>query len=320
MTYLRTRERRHKWCGSRSAIEIFAEEDLSYCAAVIAVLRRTTANASWEAILSDERYDSEAITLAGLTLAATESARVTRGSNPVWIRKLKRGERKPTVGLRELATTNAARILRDVERRHATQRPDAPSTIVNSDFRNVSPGAVAFDVVLTSPPYLNRVDYVVNHLAELELLSCFVPLDFEQLRMQMMGTTKMTARHEPRTEWGDICLRTLDAIRNHTSKASSTYYHQFHVQYFNDTHAAIALLRQAARPGARGAVIVQDSYYKELRIPLAGVWVEMCMTMGIDARIVRVEPVRSHIGRLSPRQNTHSPRKVLEESVVALRF
>ena len=192
--------------------------------------------------------------------------------------------------------------------------------VLNSDFldKNIQIGSI--DRILTSPPYLNRLDYVVSHKPEIAILTGFIPLSIEGLREKMMGTTKMIERVEPKEEWGEECLLLIDKIRNHPSKASSTYYYKFFLQYFDCCMKMFSRFRDVCNDDALGALVVQDSFYKDVRVPLTAILSDMARNYGITTHKWRSEEVKGHIGSMNPAQKSYVPTKVLEETVLFLEF
>ena len=191
---------------------------------------------------------------------------------------------------------------------------------LNEDFRRTTLPSASVDVILTSPPYLNRLDYVVNHIAALSLLSSLVPICFEELRRNMIGTTKIAEKGEVQKHWGESCLSFLDIVLHHQSQASATYYYWNFYRYFSDLFRSLENMKRLASHRAVGALVIQNSFYKEVPIPTARIVVEMASKLRVGARVVRSEMVRSHLGSLSPRQTRYVGRKTLEEYVVALEF
>jgi hypothetical protein len=106
----------------------------------------------------------------------------------------------------------------------------------------------------------------------------------------------------------------------HPSKASDTYYYWNYSRYFSDICQVLTNLKRLARKKARGAMVVQNSFYKELVVATPTIIVEMAEQLGFRSRVARREIVRSHIGVLSPRQTRYVPRKVLEECVLRFEF
>jgi SAM-dependent methyltransferase len=131
------------------------------------------------------------------------------------------------------------------------------------------------DFVLTSPPYCTRIDYVVMTAIELAVLG-FSHTSYAALRDKTMGTSTIRASI-PRVEWewGKTCVRTLEEIRQHPSKASNTYYFKNFVQYFSDLHLSFLEINRCLRRGGQAVFVVQDSLYKGIRIDLARVCTEM---------------------------------------------
>lgn len=309
---------------STNTSELFHINDLKYALCVIdRILAGQTGEplSSWKKILNDPKglYDSEVVALASITIASKKVAKMVRGSNPVWLRKSLEGELEETPPLHLIAQQLSEQMLEDLSHLPAGKRGPS-SRILNCPFQASSIRKNSIDCVVTSPPYLNRLDYIVNHLPEISVLSCFFPLDVESLRSKIMGTTKMTLNGEPLPEWGQECTNILEKIRNHPSKASSTYYYKFHYQYFYNLKLMLDKLRHCCKETARGLLVVQDSYYKDIRIPIAQIFEEMGKSSGINISEVRTEEVRGHMGAMSPTQKAYVPSKVLREHVLFLGF
>jgi hypothetical protein len=275
---------------------------------------------AWKAVLDDPggAHDSEAVVLAAICLGAAASARVVRGSNPVWYRRALRAEAH---GLRALdleARAAARTMLADLASLRGALVRDA--RVFNEDSRHTSIKPRSIDIVLTSPPYLNRLDYVVNHLAPLAILRALIPVSIDSLRRDMIGTTKIVDKGDANGAWGDICTRFLEDVKLHPSKASATYYYWTYHQYFKDMFTVLEHLRALVRPGGIGAVVIQNSFYKEIEVPTPGILVQMARAAGIHAEVARTEIVRSHLGTMSPRQTKYVPNKVLQECVLKLLF
>ncbi len=308
------------WSGSADSCSMFAHADLAFAQGVFERIQEAVGiegYALFSELLNARAWDSEVVALAALLASANDSAAVVRGSNPVWFRKARKGEEVPQHPLADSTSAWLARIERDVL---GLNIQEVEATIYCGDFRQAPVEEDTVSTVLTSPPYLNRVDYVQSHLAPLHLLSGLFGVELEPLRKQMMGTAKMVDKPEPLAEWGPTCIDTLERIRSHPSKASASYYFPFFCQYFRDTAELIAFLKRVCMPGAEGAIVIQNSFYKEIPIPLVRIWSEMVASMDLTATEVRGEPVRQHLGTLSPSQKSWVKEKTLRESVILLEF
>ena len=195
--------------------------------------------------------------------------------------------------------------------------PRGTTKVVNDDFASSRVRGL-FDFCLTSPPYLNRLDYVVAHLPELSILKYVAPVDIERLRSAMIGTTKIVQKDNSPipTEWGSSCRVTLEKVWNHQAYASRRYYYYTYRQYFARLYASLGKLTKHLRKNAQGAIVIQNSFYKDLKISTPNIASEMLQSMDWQSKIVRTEYVKAHMGRMSPEQATYAPNKTLGEAVI----
>lgn len=128
--------------------------------------------------------------------------------------------------------------------------------------------------ILTSPPYCTRIDYAVKTAIELATL---LKVDaFDVLRRNLIGTTTVERKQiELRPEMGESCVMLLDAIYKHKTKASHSYYYKNFVQYFDGLSQSVSELARVLERGGRCIVVVQDSFYKEIKISLHTIVQEM---------------------------------------------
>jgi SAM-dependent methyltransferase len=143
----------------------------------------------------------------------------------------------------------------------------------------------AVDCVLASPPYCTRIDYAVATSPELALLGYSLDNEFDGLRRQLIGTSTVP-RTAPKTskEMGTTCLHFLDALSQHTSKASSTYYFKNHVQYFHSIGTSLSEIARVLKPGGSCVLVVQDSYYKDIHNDLPAIVAEMAEFQSLRLR------------------------------------
>lgn len=205
------------------------------------------------------------------------------GTNPVWTR-LKidgRTRRRPK------SATVFNSFIDQVEQMIATDGPHngpSPSGVPNVLLRTGSSTSLplpdkSVDVVVSSPPYCTRVDYAVATLPELSVLRYRQETTFDALRRQLLGTTTVPKTCESVSElWGVTCGSFLEALKSHTSKASSGYYFKNHVAYFSQLYTSINELRRVTAPGGTVVLVVQDSHYKDLHNDLPKIIVEMART------------------------------------------
>ena len=311
----------NEYAVSEGARGIFCESDIRYAAGVLQqVVRRIDRGPAeaWQRILNDPKgsYDSEAVSLAALSVGSVKAAKLVEGSNPVWARAALNGERGARTKLETAARRSAEQMLGDLRALQGSLQY-RNVRIINGDVRSWAPRAKSVDIVITSPPYLNRLDYVVHHLAPLTLYSALMQINLDDMRKLMIGTTKIRGKEDESSEWGPLCRSTLRAIAAHPSKASATYYYWTFHQYFSDMHVLFQKLSRICVAGARGVFVAQNSFYKELEIEVPEILIEIADEFNVAGRIVRREVVRSHMGTLSPRQLAG---KHLEEAVLVMEF
>nr|WP_249799114.1 MULTISPECIES: DNA methyltransferase [unclassified Bradyrhizobium] len=299
---------------------VLSPHDGAYVCGVIGKIceaRKLSGPELWAKLLTDAvgEYDSEVIAIASLALAARVVAVVERGSNPIWYR--------PRSGVTENSTSDrfraaseeiAEKIISDLASMPLNERR---FEIRNADLLHVK-RVPKFDICVTSPPYPNRLDYVVAHLPELSVLQVLVAFSLDDLRKLMIGTTKIVGKFDSNVPqvWGESGRRVMIAIDSHSSYASKRYYYHTYYSYFDRLQASLVQLCNLMRKGAHGVIVLQDSFYKDIPIPTATICAEMLNHLKCSAEVVRSTSVHTHMGRLSPTQTTYAPNKQLSESIV----
>jgi len=245
--------------------------------------------------------------------------RVFRGSNPTWLKAPKHpSERirisRDAIESSFLQAVDRVAALYDVPTRNVLGA--SPSDIRLADATNVTPSAPV-DCILTSPPYCTRIDYTAATRIELAVLDSLLKIDTVELNRSMIGTTKVPNRTvERRQEWGDTCLRFLEAVERHTSKASSGYYLRTHLDYFDKMHRSVINMSGALRENGYAILILQDSYYKDVHNDVPGIISEMAGSYRFDLK--RREDFRSPncMSRINSRALSRATRTGAIESVL----
>lgn len=238
-------------------------------------------------------------------------------SNPTWISK---NENQITLSpqvLFEELRNNAVKMLREIKYFYALEGEIIPHISLKGDIRNMPLPGESIDVSIASPPYLTRIDYAISTMPEIyllggeELLSC--------IRHNTMGAPVITkGEKEPKESWGPTCNFILDSIKQHPTKAAKSYYWKNIVQYFMDLDNALDEIKRVLKPGGKGLLVVQSSYFKELEIPLAKIYCEFAVNKGFQAEIVRSETVKNHFAHVNTKSNSYKKGKVYYESFVYL--
>ncbi len=139
------------------------------------------------------------------------------------------------------------------------------------------------DAVLTSPPYLNRLDYVMNFALEnsyLLKLGFPVAMSIDELRGKMIGTVKIGDVPSTSSEWGGTSKEVLEGIKIHPSRAAETYYLKTVLQYFDRLHKCICMVGRSLKNDGVCLMVVRSSYFKDMEVPLALIVEEMAANAG----------------------------------------
>jgi len=211
-----------------------------------------------------------------------------KATNPMWIKSPAKPHMRAKASRKKVSSLflDEVRLLSGLLAVHSFLVTDESRTcsinLGNSERMSLSPRSV--DMVLTSPPYCTRIDYAVATAIELAVLR-FSKTEFDLLRRSLMGTSTVTARQLTKVAtWGKTCNRFLDKLYAHTSKASKTYYFKNHLQYFASLYASIREISRVLKRNGKCAIVVQDSYYKDIRNDVPKMVVEMARVHGLVLR------------------------------------
>lgn len=227
---------------------------------------------------------AHSIAIAALFPLARETLVDEKTKNPSWFRA---GiSLKDTTLQRDDLLTRWRSLISEVAQWRSTgDDPDGSATTVErGDSRKSLGRRDAFDGLLTSPPYLTRLDYVHATLPEFLLLAEFdsVP-EMQRLRRSMLGSPLTSGRPQQNVDrLPEYIKQLLGAIEKHSSKASASYYFRFFSTYFVDLQASMRNIAKVLKSGSRGCLVVQSSHYKEIEIDLARAVISIGSGLGFE--------------------------------------
>ncbi|TPK63060.1 site-specific DNA-methyltransferase [Mesorhizobium sp. B2-4-19] len=242
----------------------------------------------------------------GLFAACRSLSRVHRSTNPTWMRKPKSEEQKttvPPVGVVAAFIDNVRAMANELAASEKTPGIAPRWAIEVADTTSASLKPDSVDLVVTSPPYCTRIDYTAATRVELAILAPILPEAREDLSRNMIGSIRVPVKKIAQSaDWGETCNRFLDRVRQHDSKASSTYYYSTHLDYFDKIDSSFGRISSTLRPGGIVCLVVQDSYYKDVHNDLPTIVTEMCGRHGL--RLGRRDDFR--FSRSMARVNRHT--------------
>jgi hypothetical protein len=209
-------------------------------------------------------------------------------SNPTWTKRpnAPAHRKRPSSAKIYEAFAEDVRILsrKVTEARNLFFDDASPAAVRLGNAESIGLRDRSVGAVISSPPYCTRIDYAVATAIELAVLR-MGSSDFDALRRSLTGTSTVErGNQEVDTHWGDTCMKFLDELYQHSSKASKTYYFKNHVQYFRSLHASLQEIARVLEPQAPCVLVVQDSYYKQIRNDIAQRTCEMAADVGLQLR------------------------------------
>lgn len=201
-------------------------------------------------------------------------------SNPTWIKVPKDGEQKVKISAYEICNSFQQSVILMINAftdTHTTSISNPGAVIKVASSTSIPLTDKQIDMVITSPPYCTRIDYVVNTLPELALMGFFpTKEDIQKIRNEMIGTpTIIKSALTTETSWGSVCSQFLEKVRNHESKASESYYLKNYLQYFNGIYKSLKEIDRTLKHNGKCIFVIQDSYYKEIHLDIVSIYNEM---------------------------------------------
>ena len=252
---------------------------------------------------------------AALFITGRKMASYRGGSNPTWT---KAAEVKIDYSKKDVVNefiSQCHQMHEDINAAGILVSSDNISLVANS--RTLPFASSTFGAIITSPPYLTRIDYAMSTKPELLLLKdeCYL----RQIREQTMGAPVIVDKTiESKKSWGALCNSLLSSIETHSTKSAKNYYLPNILQYFRDAEDSIREIVRVLRPGGKALIVVQSSYFKELEIKLGEMYVEMAIELGCASSIVSRDTVRGHMAHVNSKSNEYKLNKIYFEDVIEI--
>ncbi len=236
-------------------------------------------------------------------------------SNPTWIKRPVSDERMRISAkqLRDAIGSASATVFAD--RGAVRQYP----ILLCHSWPSSSVPQQSVDFVVTSPPYLTRIDYVVASRIELALLRVS-SLQAREMRDAMLGTPTVwwtDNNMAPPASWGRTAREVVERVAAHSSKSSKSYYLKTIMQYFYRLHQSIVGISDTLRVGGHGLIVVQASQYKDILLDLPAIVCEMLDGSQLGVMNSFDFPNSTSLRSINPRARSYGQTIVRSERVLA---
>jgi hypothetical protein len=241
------------------------------------------------------------------------------GSNPTWVKTAKSSADRIDLSPEDLDRMIADEQESLLDRLASDPGGDGSVQLITASTQWIPLIDNSVDVILTSPPYLTRIDYAVAYARELAVLGIDV-LGSRELRSSLMGTTLIRPSRLGELPLGPVARDLIRRVSAHPSKASHGYYLKQVRQYLGDLSVSLDEITRVARDGASLCMVVQDSFYKDEPVPLAEICKDEATRRGwtFDAKSSKAFPVIRSLTSLNREARKYKKSQV-EESVITFR-
>ena len=157
------------------------------------------------------------------------------------------------------------------------------------------------DIIITSPPYANRLDYTRIWYPEIIISSRIISVDIEEIKKKQLGTNVVS--NKPLLPQDIKVLpkeiqRSLEEIKNdESSKASRTYYYPFFSNYAISLRQSLVNMAKKLKNNGMLIIFIRDTVRKDTLFPTSVLIKEVLLeelnfSRCIDERRI----IKNHIG------------------------
>lgn len=264
-----------------------------------------------------QTHPAEAFLTIAALICAKQLSKHQVCSNPTWI---KMPEQKISINKErflQLYFQTIDNMCKDIEQyvSQVTLKTESLSLEASSTKMCIKDNSI--DAIITSPPYLTRIDYAISTIPELFILSS--NYDLRSLRERTIGSPIIYDKSiKIRNEWGAKCKLILSQIENHESKASKSYYLPNILQYFHNIFLSLEEINRVLKINGSAIIVVQSSFFKDIEIPLSEIYIEMALELGNQATIISRDIVRNHMAHINQKSNSYKSNKIFYEDIVLI--
>ena len=254
-----------------------------------------------------------------LVLFKTVKALCTNAScsNPVWV-KLECQDHKIDCAAEDIWNTFFS-ILESLINNY-TPILGAKTIIGKADSRHIPLNSNSANVIMTSPPYCTRVDYIISSSIELAVMGYSID-EVEAFRSDMIGTPTIGMNQVG--EISDInsvsARRVLRKIYSHDSKAAKTYYYKTYFQYFASMQSSITEIDRVLTTNGIVMLVIQDSYFKDILVNVSQCIKEMFYNLGYQHVFSKSFKASNNMRYINTKSRQYNSNTSVDERFIVLR-
>lgn len=172
--------------------------------------------------------------------------------------------------------------------------------LLRGDARILTPAVGTFDVAIFSPPYPNSFDYTDVYNVELWVCGYLDSGDANRkLRMDTLRSHVQIKRDYSGSEVrSNLLTHIFSQLHNIRGQLWNATIPDMVVAYFSDMQTILERLHSSIVEGGRAYLVVGDSRYHGIQVPVADILAEIATELGYQ--LIAAEPFRSM--RASPQQ------------------
>lgn len=153
----------------------------------------------------------------------------------------------------------------------------AETRIIGNDARSIDLPDSSIDLIFTSPPYFNAIDYPRAHrfaIAWLEDVLDITLDEYKELGKEYIGTERSPKRTYENDESERINNNTIGEIIASVAKEDRAK-SKLLLRYFEDMKSTLQEMGRVLKPGSRLILVVCPSHIRKVEIPSHTMFVEM---------------------------------------------
>ena len=281
-------------------------------------LRTVSRIRDWTTLLDRSGSETRALGMVSMFRAVRTLTQKFEGSNPTWVKVAASEPDKvnPTADDFDECMVSEQDVL--LKRLASDPGGGGAVRLLTGSSTELPLASESVDVILTSPPYLTRIDYAIAYSRELAILGVDV-MNGRGLRSNLMGTTLIRPTHREDSNLGDVARDLIRRVSCHPSKASGGYYLKQVRQYLSDFSISLDEITRVAKHDAWLCLVIRDSFYKDEPVPLADICIQEAERRGWVFEKWSGFPVARSLTSLNSSARKYKKGRV-DESVVTFRL